>query len=95
VDWLENSVRDHYVSGLPLPHIYPSPDGQIVFEWMINSRSASLEIDPGDTSGYWHVLDLKRRSDSTDEDLELGNAAGWKRLAELLASIREGEASDR
>jgi hypothetical protein len=95
VDWLENSVRDHYVSGLPLPHIYPSPDGQIVFEWMINSRSASLEIDPGDTSGYWHVLDLTRRSDSTDEDLELGNAAGWKRLAELLASIREGEASDR
>jgi hypothetical protein len=94
VDWLESSVLDHYAAGLPLPHIYPSPDGQIVFEWMINSRSASLEIDLAETSGYWHVLDLTRRGESTDEDLELGDAAGWNRLAELLAGIREGVASD-
>jgi hypothetical protein len=94
VDWLESSVLDHYATGLPLPHIYPSPDGQIVFEWMINAKSASLEIDLADTSGYWHVLDIKRRGESTDEDLELGDAAGWNRLAELLAGMREGMASD-
>src|SRR3954466_16289163 len=34
MDWLESAVRDHY-AGLPLPHIFPSPDGQILFEWKL------------------------------------------------------------
>jgi hypothetical protein len=94
MDWLENSMRNHYMSGLPLPRIYPSPDGQIVFEWKAGSKSASLEIDLGDRAGYWHVFDLTRRSDSTDDDLDLGNATGWNRLMKHVAAIREGEASD-
>ena len=75
-------------------HDYSSPDGQIVFEWNAGSKLASLEIDLGDKAGYWHVFDLTRRSDSTDEDLNLGDAAGWNRLAEHVAAIREDEASD-
>jgi hypothetical protein len=94
MDWLENSVRNYYVSGLPLPRIYPSPDGQIVFEWKLGSKSASLEIDLGDRAGYWHVLDLTRQSDSTDDDLNLGDAAGWSRLVKHVVAIREGEGSD-
>lgn len=94
MDWLEGSVRDHYAAGMPLPHIYPSPDGQILFEWKINSRSASLEINLAERTGYWHVFDLKSRGDSSEEDLALGNADGWDRLADRLAVIREGEASD-
>jgi hypothetical protein len=82
------------VSGLPLPRVYPSPNGQIVFEWRAGSKLASLEIDLGDKAGYWHFFDLTRRSESTDEELDLGDAAGWNRLAEHVAAIREDEASD-
>ena len=91
MDWLESSVRDHYAAGMPLPRIFPAPGGQILFEWKIDTRSASLEIDLGGKAGYWHEFDLKTKSDF-DEDLDLGAAAGWNRLAERLAGVREGEA---
>jgi len=91
MDWLETSVRNHYAAGTPLPHIFPAPGGQILFEWKIDSKSASLEIDLSDRTGYWHVLDLKTKAD-WDEDLDLGAATGWNRLAERLADVSGGEA---
>ena len=93
MDWLEASVREHYSTGLPSPRIYPSPGGQILFEWKIDSRAASLEIDPENRTGYWHVLDTETKQDS-DEDIDLATADGWGTLARRLAGIREGEASD-
>ena len=93
MNWLETSVRDHYTADMPLPFIYPSPGGQILFEWKISTKSVSLEIDLSDRSGYWHVFDLITKTDS-DEDLDLGAADGWNRLAERLAAIHGGGASD-
>ena len=51
MDWLEASVREHYPTELPSPRIYPSPGGQILFEWKIDSRAASLEDRPGKQDG--------------------------------------------
>ena len=91
MDWVESSVRDYYTPGTPLPSIFPSPDGQLVFQWRTANASATLEIDLGGRTGYWHVLNLKTKADS-DEDLDLGAAAGWNRLVERLAGIGEGNA---
>jgi hypothetical protein len=91
LDWLESSVRDHYADSLPKPRIYPVPEGNISFEWSSNSKAASLEIDLGEKSGYWHVLDLATKEDA-DETLDLAKADGWKSLAKHLAGIQDGQA---
>ena len=94
LDWLETSIREHFTPRnprLPLPRIFPAPGGQIMLEWKFDSKAASLEIDLGGRMGYWHVLDLSTKDDS-DEDLDLGQAAGWDRLAEQLAGIGGDEA---
>lgn len=91
ITWLEASMRDHYVTGTPMPHIFPSPDGEVVFQWKIGHTSATLEIDLREKSGYWHALDLSTRKDS-DADLELDGAAGWRCLAERLAALAGEEA---
>ncbi len=88
---MRSSVRDHYADSLPLPRIYPVPDGQILFEWSIRPKAASLEIDLSEKTGYWHVLDLETKEDA-DETLDLGESGGWKVLAQRLASIQEGQA---
>ncbi len=93
MNWLDASVREHYSTELPSPRIYPSLRGQILFEWKIDSRAASLEIDLENRTGYWHVLDTETQQDS-DECIDLATADGWGTLARRLAGIREGEASD-
>ncbi len=91
MDWLESSVREHYSPGTPLPHIFPTPDGQVVFQWRIAGVSATLEIDLGEKTGYWHAFDVKTKADA-DEDMDLGAASGWNRLTEMLSGIGEGNA---
>jgi hypothetical protein len=87
LDWLEASVRDHYSASLPPLRIYPVPDGQVLFEWSIHSKAASLEIDLSNRTGYWHILNLETREDS-DESLDLGRSEGWKALAERLTDVQ-------
>ena len=91
MSWLEESVRDHFRADLPLPHIFPSPDGQILFQWRTPAKSASLEIDLADRTGYWHILDTRTKEDA-DGDIDLGDAEGWGELAGRLADVRGGAA---
>ena len=93
MEWLESSVSNYYPVGAPLPRIFPSPSGQILFEWKIESKSASLEIDLSERTGYWHVFDLTTRTDS-DRDLNLSDADEWNWLVRHLVGGVGGDASD-
>ena len=90
LDWLEASAQEYFTDTLPKPRIYPAPEGTISLEWSIDTRSASLEIDLGEKSGYWHVTDLSTKQ-STNETLNLADPEGWGNLAKLLTSIQEGQ----
>jgi hypothetical protein len=47
MDWLESAVRDHLAAEMPLPHIFPSPSGQILFEWKLPLETVhDLNISP-------------------------------------------------
>lgn len=94
LDWLESVLRDQCAVKMPVPYICPSPDGQVLFEWSITPKSASLEIDLAKRKGYWHVLDLETKTDF-DEDLDLSSADGWHKVADRLAALREDHVSDR
>jgi hypothetical protein len=52
-------------SDVPLPHLYPTPEGEIRAEWLINDIDASINIDLTTLSGDFHSLNL-----TNDEEVE-------------------------
>ena len=57
---------------LPLPRIYPTPEGGVQMEWTLGRIDISLEIDLGDHTGYWHWFDINDFDRDGDERVEAG-----------------------
>ena len=91
LDWLSQRFELIYPDELPLPHMYPTPEGGIQAEWSLPDCEASLEINPNNKVGEWHVLDR-----DTDEDalasLDLGDDKGWMELIDRIRSLSEASA---
>ena len=76
VDWLERACDLHYPDETVLPHLYPTPEGDIRAEWSNDRWSLSLDIHLADKRGTWHGLDLKTDDEET-RDLDLENDEAW------------------
>lgn len=84
LDWLSASFKRHYRSAdLPLPHIYPTPEGGVSLEWAIGPHRVSLEIDLDAHEADWHCLNLST-GESYEQDLQLDSPQGWAWLASEL-----------
>ncbi len=86
LNWLEAAIRESYPGGVPLPRIYPAPEGTVLFEWSKDSVLASLEVDLCEKSAYWHVLDTAT-GDDRDETLHLYEREGWEAVARNVAQV--------
>lgn len=64
--WLADAFTDAFPDTLPLPCIYPTPDGAVRFEWGISPWDVSLTVDLRSRSGDWHALNL----DTDEEEAE-------------------------
>lgn len=84
LDWLSEAFDRYFPEDLPSPYIFPTPEGGVQAEWSLPNCEASLEIDPRDKNGEWHVLDGETE-DETLHELELGDSDGW---VELISQIR-------
>ncbi len=90
LDWLVVQFRTYYAYSLPQPRLYPTPEGGVQAEWSIGVNEASLEIDLGNHTAFWHNLNMRTDQDS-DQVLNLDHASAWKclckelRLLELMA----------
>jgi len=89
--WLEVAIRNHYPVNLPLPRIYPAPEGTLVFEWSIGTQEASLEVDLSKRTGYWHVLNLANGEDQ-EVLLNLDEVEGWAVLGKRFSELMGGTA---
>ncbi len=76
VDWLERACALHYPDETVLPHLYPTPEGDIRAEWSNDRWSLSLDVHLADKRGTWHGLDLKTDDEET-RDLDLENDEAW------------------
>ena len=65
LDWLADRFTKHYQPDLPLPYIYPTPEGNVEAEWEIGTQSVIFEIDIENHTGHWLQCD-----DATDEESE-------------------------
>ena len=78
VDWLERTCDLHYPDETVLPHLYPTPEGDIRAEWSNDRWNLSLDIHLADKRGTWHGLDLETDDEETRElGLEDDNAWAW------------------
>jgi hypothetical protein len=90
LDSLERWCVHIMMLGLPMPRLYPTPEGGVQAEWTIGGNDVSVEFDFPGTSAYWHELDL-RTGESLDRELDSqsGEDQTWivRRLGELRGAV--------
>lgn len=94
LDWLEGVFTDSYPDALPLPYAYPVAEGGVQFEWPLESKEASLEIDLDRRVGEWHVLDFETRKEE-ERTLSLEDEASWGWVIERLTEMIGAKQRDR
>ena len=83
LNWLEAAFDLHYPDNTALPHLYPTPEGDISAEWSNDRWDLSLNIRLSDKRGTWHGLNLENDGVETCE-LDLANDEAWAWLIEKL-----------
>lgn len=76
----------YWVDSLPLPYIYPTPEGGIQAEWSIERYAISLEIEFPSQKSYYHQIHLDTKKD-LDMDLDLTDQVGWETLKKTLQQV--------
>jgi len=90
LDWLTQWFEDNYPSSFPLPHLYPTPEGEIQAEWSLGTTEVTLVIHLRDKQAWWHALDLDTDADS-EQPLNLIESEGAKWLIDQLRQLNGGE----
>ena len=91
LDWLAAGFDRHFPNDLPLPYLYPAPEGGVQAEWSLSANEISLEVDLVTHQGAWHRLDMNTNADDTRK-LNLDGVEGWTWVVAELRKMVEGEA---
>ena len=86
LDWLADSFDLRYPQTLPLPCLFPTPEGHVLIEWQHKTWAPSLEIDLDNRMARWHVLNLETDQDEEDT-FNLANPEDWLRLITKLEPL--------
>jgi len=85
LNWLGGIFDQHFPDDLPLPHIYPTAEGNIQVEWSLEPYEPTLEINLEDHTGEWHCLNMNTDEEDT-KALNLNETVAWEWI---IASIRQ------
>ncbi len=88
LDWLSDIFKQYYPNNVVLPHIYPTPKGDLDLEWSIGKREISLEVDLVKHSGEWSWYDVSTNS-SDETVLDLNKQDSWEWVANQIRSMKE------
>ncbi len=86
LNWLATAFDTDFSPELPLPYLYPTPEGGIQAEWSLHDWSVTLEINLETQIGEYQALNLKDQT-STDLQFHLGEPSGWEQLNQALKQI--------
>jgi hypothetical protein len=85
--WLGDVFDRWYDSEyLPLPATFPTPDGNVQFEWSLNGQEISLAVDLENKQADYYALSTKNQSEVC-EALDLNSPEAWMRLNQLIKGI--------
>jgi hypothetical protein len=83
---LAENFDKNFDAGLPLPHLYPTPEGGILAEWNLGNWSVSLDVEIVTQAAQFEALNLV--SDKiTEFDLNLNEMSGWTVLNSELRQL--------
>ncbi len=78
LDWLADIFAREYPDDLPLPRIYPTPEGGAQMEWRLGWYDISLEVDFEDRVGEWNWVDLNSRDEGENTlNMDDPDTLGW------------------
>ena len=83
---LAEDFERNFDADLPLPYLYPTPDGEVEAEWEIGRYAVSLEIALPSQNAYYHQLHIDTREDA-EEDLQLTETSAWQELNSKLQTL--------
>jgi hypothetical protein len=91
LQWLAEAFNMHFSDDLPLPHLYPTPEGGIRAEWSIKSHDLSLEIDFTTHIGAWHSFNLGNDTEQI-RNLKMDDPKDWNWLRVEIHRLTEANA---
>ena len=68
LNWLATQFEQYYPADLPLPYLYPTPEGGVRAEWSEGADAVVLQTDLDNHSASWLWFD---RGSDTDHEREL------------------------
>lgn len=85
--WLDKCFEDKYPSTLPLPHLFPMPNGGISAEWFEHEHECRcdtvLEINPDHSGSIYCDEDENGKTINLDEN-------GWQQVSNCISDLNEG-----
>ena len=90
--WLSTGFERHFPDDLPLPHVYPTPEGGIEAEWSLGGQSVIFAIHLDTHRGDWLRFAKEDDDDEDSRTLNLDESAGWEWFAgEIRRLVEVGE----
>ena len=88
LDWLADIFDLNYPDDLPLPHTFPTPNGQIEMEWTLGPHSVTLEVDLAKRRGDWLSYGVESTQEET-RTLDLNGHEDWSWLTGRIRSFTQ------
>ncbi|MCO5250955.1 MAG: hypothetical protein M9949_05990 [Candidatus Kapabacteria bacterium] len=89
LEWLIEAFETNYNSeALPLPATFPTPEGNIQFEWSVNDYEVSLKVEIPTKKAEFYAIQITTESE-TAHDLDLDKPEAWIMLNQLMMDINE------
>lgn len=83
LDWLAERFASEFPNDLPLPRIYPTPEGGVHMEWRLGRYDITLEVEFEQHTGEWNWVDLDSQQEG-ESALNMADTEDWTWLASEL-----------
>lgn len=92
LDWLSVSFEHYFPDDLPLPYLFPTPEGGIEAEWRLGTHSVIFGIDLDTRRGDWLQYDRRLADDEHSKELDLNEDGDWNWIASEIRRLADATA---
>ena len=90
LDWLSAAFESNFPDDLPLPNVFPTPEGEIEAEWSLGNQSVILGINLADHQGDWLQFDRQQPDDEHSRELDLNQDDDWEWVTREIGRLSDG-----
>ncbi len=97
--WLAKAFDNSFKADLPLPHLYPTPEGNIQAEWSLKDWEVTLEIDLTTHQAMYQAICMTEQAagqlphaSTHEHTLAFEENEGWTQLNDALTQVGGAQA---